>query len=93
MAPQPPYLLLGFDVDPVDPDAAAIIADVLAGFPNDVIPNNLAVANTYFVQVPSSQAKARFMEVAMYLAAQDQNHNGMLRWWTQLCRIDDFANG
>ena len=92
MAPKPPYLLVAFDVDPLDPNAPAIIADVLAGFPTDAIPTPLQVANTYAIEVPSSQAKARFIEVGMYLMTQDQNHGGVLRWWEQLCRTDDFAN-
>ena len=93
MNPKAPYLLVSFDVDPSNADAAAIIADVEHGFPPQDRPMRLAVDHLYVIMVPSSQAMDRFMEVGMYLTLKDQQHNGVLRWALQLCRMDEFASG
>jgi hypothetical protein len=91
--PTAPYVLVSFDVDYANPDAGRIMADVLAGFPDDVRPVSMGVEHLYVVEVPSSQAFPRFTEVGMYLTAQDANHGGVLRWVVQLCRIDEIATG
>lgn len=88
----PPYLIFGFDVDPASPNAAAIVQDVEAGFPIHGI-GSLGVDDTYFVEVPSSQAPARYREVAKYLDDKDQAWNGELRWFVQLCRSAELASG
>lgn len=93
MAPKAPYLLASFDVDPSNASAKDIEAEVLAGFPADVQPTPLPVEHLYSIEVPSSQASSRFMEVGMYLSLKDQQHEGVLRWVLQLCRIDEIATG
>lgn len=91
--PRAPYLLVSFDVDEGSPDAVKIMADVLAGFPNNARPVAMSVEHLYSIEVPSSSARTRFNEVGMYLALQDRNHNEVLRWVVQLCRIDEITIG
>jgi hypothetical protein len=93
VAPKAPYLLASFDVDPSNSSAKDIEAEVLAEFPADVQPIPMPVAHLYSIEVPSSQASSRFMEVGMYLSLKDQQHEGVLRWVLQLCRIDEIATG
>ena len=92
MAPIPPYVIVGFDVDPDDADHDAIIADVLAGFPAGFHPKKLPVDNQYAIEVPSSSAFKSFMDIGMYLSVERQEHTNKLRWVAQLCRKDEFAS-
>ena len=91
--PRPPYLLVAFDVDPGESaaGAAAILDDVLAGFPANVRPAPLRVEHVFVIEVPESQASDRFMDVGTYLMLKDHQHQGVLRWVVQLCRVDDIA--
>jgi len=92
-SPKAPYLLVSFDVDQNNPNAPTIIADVRTGFPPNARPVAFPVDNAYSIDVPSSQAFDRFMEVGMYLTLKDQQHGGVVRWVLQLCRVDEFAQG
>lgn len=92
MAPVPPYVIVGFDVDLDDPDHDAIIADVLAGFPVGFKPKTLPVDDQYVIEVPSSAALKSFMQIGMYLSVEKQEHADKLRWVAQLCRVDEFAS-
>lgn len=89
--PAAPYLLFGFDVDPGDPNAAAILRDVEGGFPisNGVGPTG--VANTYLVELPASQAQGTYRRVANYLYDFDLAVGGKLNWFVQLCRTPEYA--
>lgn len=92
--PTAPYLIVGFDIDPDEPDASAIIEDVRSGFPANARPIQFAVRNLYSIDVvPPSQAIPRFNEVGMYLILKDAQHGGILRWVLQLCRVDEIATG
>jgi hypothetical protein len=87
-----PYLIVGFDVDPADPNAATVIADVQNSFPlTGILP--LGVENVFAVEVPLSQMNARFQQVRAYLAQQDQAHGGALRWVVQLCHSSEISVG
>ena len=92
MAPTPPYVLVGFDVDPDDADHDAIIADVLTGFPAAFKPKKLPVENQYAIEVPSSSALKSFTQIGLYLTFEQQEHANRLRWVAQLCRVDEFAS-
>ena len=92
MAPIPPYVIVGFDVDPDDEDHDTIIADVLAGFKPEFKPKKLPVDNQYAIEVPSSSARPKFLEISLYLSLERQEHGGKLRWVAQLCKVDDFAS-
>lgn len=92
MALVAPYLIVGFDVDAANPNAAKIIADVQASFPLvPVLP--LGVENFWAVEVPPSQMNARFERVVKYLSQKDQQHADALRWVVQLCLSSDVAGG
>ena len=85
-------MIVGFDVDPDDADHDAIIADVLAGFPADFHPKKLPVDNQYAIEVPSSSAFPKFLQIGLYLSMEKQEHDNKLRWVAQLCRRDEFAS-
>lgn len=90
---KPPYLLLGFDVDPADPNAGAIIDDVGENLPVEAPLTALGIANMFLVEVPKSKALAVLSTVGAYLRQKDQEHANALRWVVQLCRADEISNG
>jgi hypothetical protein len=91
--PNAPYLLIGFDVDRADPNAAAIIADVENNFPDIGIPLPAGVANTYIIEVGAAVAIGRLRTIVNYLRQRDAAHSGALRWFAQLCRSADLGVG
>jgi hypothetical protein len=92
MPMNPPYLIVGFDVDPADPNGPTVIEDVQHDFPlTGILP--LGVENVFALEVPLSQMNARFQQVRAYLAQKDQDHGGVLRWVVQLCHSSEISVG
>ena len=91
--PKAPYLIVGFDVDPSDPNCNAIMQDVEGNFPlvGTMLP--LAVANLHAIPVPPSQMTTRQDELVNYFMLKDQQHNGALRFVVQLCRAAEIGIG
>ena len=92
-APKAPYLIVGFDIDPTDPNCDTIMKDVEDNFPNvgPMIP--LAVANVFAIPVPSSQKGGRQDQLIQYFLAKDLQHNGTVRFVVQLCHAAEIGIG
>ena len=91
--PTEPYIIFGFDVDPGDPNAAQIMADLEATFPPLPGMASLGVANTYLVEVGQGEEDQRLRALIKYFRGKDTEHGGALRWAAQLCRSAEFGNG
>lgn len=91
--PATPYLLFGFDVTPDTPDADAIMRDVESRFPITSGIGSAGVANTFLVELPESRAPRIFRDVAIFLSDCDQASGDRLRWFVQLCRNPELAEG
>ena len=85
-----PYLIVGFDVDDVDPNADQIFADVLGGFPvGRYLP--LGVENVHILEVSPSQLILKHNQIADYLRAKEALHGVSLRWFVQSCRQSELS--
>jgi hypothetical protein len=91
--PKAPYLIVGFDIDPTDPNCDAIMKDVEDNFPviGQMIP--LAVQNVFAIPVPASQKAARQDQLIQYFLAKDLEHNGTVRFVVQLCHAAEIGIG
>lgn len=91
--PKAPYVIFGFDVDPADPNGAAIIQRVQAALPPMPGLGSVGVENVFFVEAAPSQAYKCYEDIARVLWAEDKANGGALRWFVQLCGTADFAGG
>ncbi len=91
--PNAPYIIFAFDVDPADPNAAAITGSVQAALPPVPGIGSLGVEGVFLVEVPPSQADNVFAQIAHALWSVDQANGLALRWFAQLCGTAEFAGG
>ncbi|MEX2179496.1 MAG: hypothetical protein WD801_12350 [Gemmatimonadaceae bacterium] len=90
--PRAPYLLIGFDVDPANPNGPSIVADVERDFPYGPV-TSVGVENMYILEVPPSLMIDRFRRVTTYLTGKDAVHQNAVRWVVQLCRSSEVSVG
>lgn len=89
-----PYILFAFDIAPGTPNAAAILQDLEANFPQAATPfTSLGVENVFVHEVKLSQALPRLILLSTYFRQKDAAHGGVVRWVVQLCRSQEASLG
>jgi hypothetical protein len=88
-----PYLLVGFAVPSSVPNAAAICHDLEMNIPWDGPPLSLGIEDVFAMEVSLGNMMLRCTQVTNFLAAADQQHGGVIRWFVQLCRTADISGG